>query len=123
MANPLSARYGLAHGQAVGTCLPHVVRFNAGDPPTRALYAELAWNAGLCAREHGESAALAALLSALESFLAAARIDPALARAGLVPADVPALAEEAAEQWTAQFNPRPVGAAEFERLFRAAAGA
>jgi alcohol dehydrogenase len=122
MANPLSARYGLAHGQAVGTCLPHVVRFNAEDPATRARYAQLSWSAGLCGRESGEDAALAALLSTLESFLVAARIDPALSSAGLVAADVPALAEQAAGQWTAQFNPRPVGAAEFERLYRAAAG-
>ena len=38
-ANPLTAHFGVVHGQAVGMMLPHVVRFNARDPwwpvPTR----------------------------------------------------------------------------------------
>jgi alcohol dehydrogenase len=33
---------------------------------------------------------------------------------------VPLLAEEAAQQWTAQFNPRPVTAVELARLYEAA---
>jgi alcohol dehydrogenase len=33
---------------------------------------------------------------------------------------VPELAAEAAAQWTAQFNPRPVAAPDFEQLYRAA---
>ena len=28
LANPLTAAYGIAHGQAVGLVLPHVIRFN-----------------------------------------------------------------------------------------------
>ena len=35
----------------------------------------------------------------------------------------PELAAEAAAQWTAQFNPRPIGAADFEQLYRGALGA
>jgi alcohol dehydrogenase len=31
---------------------------------------------------------------------------------------IPQLASEAAQQWTANFNPRPVTAADFEQLFR-----
>ena len=42
MANPLTAHHGLAHGQAVGLCLPHVVRFNAADEGARAGYEALA---------------------------------------------------------------------------------
>jgi alcohol dehydrogenase len=33
---------------------------------------------------------------------------------------VPQLSVEAAAQWTAQFNPRPVAAADFAQLYRAA---
>ena len=29
LANPLTATYGIAHGQAVGLMLPHVVKFNS----------------------------------------------------------------------------------------------
>src|SRR5205085_2668905 len=35
-ANPLTARHGIVHGQAVGIMLPHVVRFNSADPAIRA---------------------------------------------------------------------------------------
>ena len=28
LANPLTARYGIVHGQAIGLMLPHVIRFN-----------------------------------------------------------------------------------------------
>ena len=31
-ANPLTAHFGVAHGQAVGMMLPHVLRFNAREP-------------------------------------------------------------------------------------------
>src|ERR1044071_5563926 len=41
-ANPLTAHYGVVHGEAVGIMLPHVVRFNAKDPAAKRAYAELA---------------------------------------------------------------------------------
>ena len=31
LANPLTARFGVAHGQAVGMMLPHVIRFNGAE--------------------------------------------------------------------------------------------
>ena len=40
-ANPLTAHFGIAHGQAVGTMLPHVVRFNADHSEARESYREL----------------------------------------------------------------------------------
>ncbi len=30
LANPLTTRYGIVHGQAIGLMLPHVIRFNGG---------------------------------------------------------------------------------------------
>src|SRR5207244_6999388 len=41
-ANPLTAHYGIVHGEAVGILLPHVVRFNAQDRSAKRAYAELA---------------------------------------------------------------------------------
>ena len=38
-ANPLTARYGTTHGDAIAILLPHVVRWNAASP--QAMYAEL----------------------------------------------------------------------------------
>ncbi len=43
-----------------------------------------------------------------------------LADCGVTAEAVPQLAEEAAKQWTAQFNPRPIGAADFQQLYEAA---
>ena len=43
-----------------------------------------------------------------------------LGAAGVTEEKIPMLAAEAAEQWTAQFNPVEVGPAEFEALYRAA---
>src|SRR2546427_1242295 len=41
-ANPLTAHFGVVHGEAVGIMLPLVVRFNARDAHARQAYAELA---------------------------------------------------------------------------------
>jgi alcohol dehydrogenase len=120
LANPLTARCGLPHGQAVGTMLPHVVRFNADEPGARAVYAALAREVGVAAAGSEERAAAHALADALAAQLLAAGMPSRLAAHGVAPALVPALAREAAEQWTARFNPRAVDAADFERLLAAA---
>ena len=41
---------------------------------------------------------------------------------GVKPDDIPGLAAEAAAQWTAQFNPRPVTAGDFVTLYTSALG-
>ncbi len=38
LANPLTARFNVPHGQAVGLMMPHVIRFNGRDPVTAADY-------------------------------------------------------------------------------------
>lgn len=104
-ANPLTARYDVVHGVAVGVMLPHVVRFNAGEGENP--YASL----------HRDPAALADKLAA---FSAAARM-PTRLRDFEVPRDpLPRLAEEAAAQWTAGFNPRPVDAAALLTIYERA---
>jgi alcohol dehydrogenase len=108
-ANPLTAHHGVVHGQAVGVMLPAVVRFNVQQPETRALYADLAAAAGLRSVED--------LAARLEEILEAARLRMPLAQLGVARENLPALAEEAARQWTANFNPRPIAAADFERLY------
>jgi alcohol dehydrogenase class IV len=52
--------------------------------------------------------------------LAAAEIPASLAGHGVSADAIPELAAEAAAQWTASHNPRPVEAADFEALYRAA---
>jgi alcohol dehydrogenase len=105
-ANPLTARYGTVHGVAIALLLAHVVRWNA--PACAARYAELA--AGSAADLPGR-ADVDSLAQRLERFAAAGALRTKLSEAGVPRADLPALAEDAAQQWTGQFNPRRFDAA------------
>ena len=105
-ANPLTSRYGTVHGVAIALLLAHVVRWNA--PACSAEYAELAAAIGLDA-EPGR--APEALARRLEAFAAAGGLRTRLSEAGVPREDLPALAEDAAKQWTGKFNPRAFRAA------------
>jgi alcohol dehydrogenase len=95
-ANPITARYGTTHGHAIAILLPHVIRWNGNV--AGPLYFELS----------GESAEdLAGRLSLLA---AAGKLPRTLRDAGASKNDLPTLANEAAEQWTGKFNPRPFDA-------------
>jgi len=119
-ANPLTAHYGIVHGEAVGLMLPHVIRFNAEAAATRAAYAELARAADVAGVGDDHEQALALLLTRLENVLNLASLPRALADCGVEQEAIPALAEEAARQWTANFNPRPLTNDHFANLYRAA---
>ncbi len=119
-ANPLTARLGLAHGQAVGLMLPHVVRFNAAEPAAAQTYAELACAAGLASASTPPGEAAARLAARLEGLLDLARLPRSLQGRGLSADALASLALEAARQWTAQFNPRPITVKDFEALYAAA---
>jgi len=121
-ANPLTSGWKVIHGHAVGLTLPAVVRFNAQDPALCRLYGELALHAGLVPDLRDARDATAALVEFLQSFRAAARLPCSLADTGVRLADIEQLAREAAQQWTAGFNPRPVAAGDFVGLYQAIQG-
>lgn len=118
LANPLTARYDVPHGQAVALMLPHVIRFNGemhhdwycellayvsgvnGAPPTSSGPAGLADFIGRMASDAG-----------LETKLGPLGVDRNL---------LPQLAEDAAKQWTGTFNPRKVDSAALLKLYEAA---
>jgi alcohol dehydrogenase len=119
-ANPLTAHFGVAHGHAVGLMLPHVVRFNARDAAVALNYAEL-WSAarlGLSVEVPETAADL--LAEHLESLLDRAGLPRTLDQCRVRSDDIPRLSDEAARQWTAQFNPRTVIATDFQQLYSAA---
>jgi alcohol dehydrogenase len=115
-ANPLTAHYGLTHGVAVGILLPHVIRFNA--PVVAGLYGDLAHQAGLA---NGTTSAAAEVLARRVTVLMqSARLATTLTACGVSPGILPLLAEEAAQQWTGRFNPRPVSETDLLHLYEAA---
>ena len=109
-ANPLTAKYGTAHGVAIALMLPHVVRWNGEVVGER--YAELlravagdAAAVGADARKSGEVLAVR-----LEALARAGGLPRTLREAGVDRAGLSALAADAATQWTGTFNPRPFDA-------------
>jgi alcohol dehydrogenase len=120
-ANPLTAHFNVVHGEAVGLMLPHVIRFNAAqDDATRLAYAALASAPEIACVSDGLSQAVEALIAHVEGLLDLAGIARSLGEVGVAADAVPMLAAEAARQWTAQCNPRPVAATDFAGLFQAA---
>jgi len=118
LANPLTANFGIPHGQAVGLALPHVIRFNGAEvgPWYRELLECSSGAAGLPAAESGAEG-LADFVAALlrRSGLASRLAELAVPRGSLKQ-----LAAEAAQQWTGGFNPRKVEEAELLALYEAA---
>lgn len=108
-ANPLTAHHGVVHGQAVGLMIPGVVRFNSALPEAAAIYTQLAQSVGL--RLHSE------LIAGFSEMLGEAGLRARLSAFGATRESIPTLAEEAAKQWTAQFNPRTITAADFAALY------
>jgi alcohol dehydrogenase len=116
LANPLTAHYGLTHGIAIGVLLPHVVRFNAAA--VGPLYGDLAHDVGLINGD--QSAAGEVLAQRIAHFLAVAGLPTTLSACGVSPGIFPVLAEEALQQWTAGFNPRPVTEGDLLHLYESA---
>jgi alcohol dehydrogenase len=115
-SNPLTAHFGLTHGKAIGVMLPHVIRYNASSAADS--YAELMRDQGA---RNGDSANGATRLAArVAGLVRAAGLPTSLSECGVDPSTLPVLAKEAAAQWTARFNPRPVNAADTLQLYRAA---
>lgn len=108
-ANPLTAHFNVVHGQAVGLMLPGVVRFNLENAAAAQAYLDLAAAAGLSSIDE--------LLAQLTDLLETAGLQASLESLGVNRASIPTLAEEAAKQWTANFNPRAIGADDFVQLY------
>lgn len=103
-ANPLTARYGTAHGAAIAMLLPSVVRWNERAAAER--YATLL-KVSSVAQVNEDLSPTEALARRLETLAAAGSLNTDLRGIGIVENDLPGLAAEAAEQWTGTFNPRP----------------
>ena len=117
LANPLTAHYGIVHGQAIGLMLPHVIRFNA------EVYAE--WYEELLrasANEPGMPTLTTSedLAKYVTELVGMAQLATKLADKEVSSDKLPQLAADAAKQWTGTFNPGPVKAAELLEIYKLA---
>lgn len=119
-ANPLTAHFDIVHGEAVGLMLPLVIRFNAEEPEAGMGYAHLASAPEIACVSDGLPGAVDALIARIEFLLNEAGIARSLVDLNADPDLIPVLAKEAATQWTASFNPRSIGPADFVRLYEQA---
>lgn len=115
LANPLTAEFGIVHGQAIGLMLPHVIRFNGEAFPD--WYSELSDSLhGLNGFPSFERTA-AGLADYIASLVKVADLPQSLSACGVTRDSLPKLAAGAAKQWTGTFNPRQVGEEELLRLY------
>jgi alcohol dehydrogenase len=117
LANPLTAEFGLVHGEAIGIMLPHVIRFNGRE--VGSWYQELlAFSATEgCPDPAGGVEAMAEFVASL---VEKADLPVRLSARGVDAERIASLAADAASQWTGTFNPRAVGEHELAELYRQA---
>jgi alcohol dehydrogenase len=118
LANPLSAHFGLTHGVAIGVMLPHVIRYNG--EAAGGWYGELAADADVC--DSDDPRAAERLAAHVESLVERSGLPTSLSQCDVDPARLDQLATEAAAQWTAGFNPRPVDRESLKELYACALG-
>lgn len=102
-ANPLTAHYDIEHGAALAALLPSVVRWNKSVAGAR--YDELLNSGKSRINDDGES-----LARRLEELVDVGKLPVKLNSISIPRDHLPALAEDAAQQWTGSFNPREFNA-------------
>jgi alcohol dehydrogenase len=103
-ANPLTARYGTAHGAAIAMLLPSVVRWNENVVADE--YAKLLGWSSVAGKTNGLRPT-EALARRLEVLAEVGGLHTKLRASGVKETELIELASEAAQQWTGTFNPRP----------------
>ena len=116
LANPLSAKYDMIHGIAIGIMLPHVIRYNGSE--VGEWYGILAADSGLCDADSPK--VTECLAGYLQDMVESTGSPTTLAECHVKEEDLPELAAMAAQQWTGEFNPRTVDSKSFEEIYRCA---
>lgn len=118
LANPLTADFGVVHGQAIGIMLPHVIRFNAKQ--VASLYQELLDTTADVAGLPQPSDGAGGLSAFVTELVAKAELPTRLSECGVELAALRKLAVDAGQQWTGTFNPRAVGESELFDIYQQA---
>ncbi len=115
LANPLTAHYGIVHGQAIALMLPAVIRFN-GEPFSPWYGNLLEYTShlpGMPDPAHGPAGLAAFVTSLAEQAGLATR----LSQLGVERERLEQLAADAAKQWTGTFNPRELNERDLLQLY------
>ena len=104
-ANPLTAKFSIPHGAAVGLMLPHVIKYNSSIEEISELY---------------DSLSEKSLSDRITSLLKISNIPSKLGDYGIKNESFKDLANEASCQWTGNFNPRQTDHADFMNLYESA---
>jgi alcohol dehydrogenase class IV len=118
LANPLTTRYGIVHGQAIGLMLPHVIRFNGAE--YAPWYRDLLEGTGGANGFPDPDSGFEGLADFVAKLAGEAGLANTLSQCGVERGKLSEMAAEAAKQWTGSFNPRRVGEAELLALYEAA---
>ncbi len=118
LANPLTASYGIVHGQAIGVMLPHVIRYNGAEFPQ--WYRELLEVTDGCDGAPPPDAGPEGLAEFITRLVSLAQLPTRLRECGVETEKMPHMAENAAKQWTGTFNPRPLSTEQFLGLYQQA---
>jgi alcohol dehydrogenase len=118
LANPLTAHYGVIHGEAVALMLPHVVRYNGHELAED--YRSLMRLSFTSAEAPHPAEGPDGLSDFLSTLARRAHLPQRLSERGVEPGALPQLAHNAAKQWTGTFNPRPVGEEECLAIYERA---
>ena len=120
LANPLTAEYGITHGDAVALMLPHVVRHNGADQEVEPQYQDLVLATAFDRNTPDQRAGAAGLAQFLADAAAKAGLATNLRDQGVAFDRLPELAADAAKQWTGTFNPVEISVDGFRRLYEQA---
>lgn len=111
-ANPITARFDITHGQAVGLMLPAVIRKNSEDDEVHDDYLSLLHS--VAADEDCEFESLDALV---ENHLKLAGMPTRLAEINVSDEHIEELAKNAETQWTSTFNPINLAERDFQEIY------
>jgi alcohol dehydrogenase class IV len=109
----------IPHGEANAMYLPYVIQYNAKDPVAKSRYAEIARFVGIAGDD--ENALVAALIAKIRHLNTLFEIPATLKDFGIDEAEfkekLPAIAPNAVGDACTGSNPRPIDAAQMEKLF------
>lgn len=118
LANPLTASFGIVHGEAIAIVLPHVIRRNGRQ--FDAWYRELLVSTPGLAPSKDLQHASAILAEFIAGVSRQAKVATTLRERNVSREDLTRLAADAAQQWTGKFNPVELSTDDFRSLYEAA---